>query len=196
MTEKTMIENFIGIYDHFLNDKECSSLIEYFSILKKQNLTYDSKVFKQGLSHQRKDETAFLFEPEYITLSLEHPILSKIIDRFFETYHSYTEEFSVLQESQKHSINNLRLQKTLPGEGYHVWHFENANLFSSRRIITWSIFLNDVAEGGETEFLYIPKRITARKGRLLIWPAGFTHTHRGNPPISNEKYLLTSWLEF
>jgi len=24
----------------------------------------------------------------------------------------------------------------------------------------------------------------------------FTHTHRGNPPLSNTKYIMTGWLEY
>jgi hypothetical protein len=56
--------------------------------------------------------------------------------------------------------------------------------------------LNTVKEGGETEFLYYKKRINPIEGRLVIWPAGFTHTHRGNPPLSNDKYIITGWLEF
>ena len=58
------------------------------------------------------------------------------------------------------------------------------------------LYLNDVKEGGETEFLYQHKRYQPKEGTLLIFPAGFTHTHRGNPPISNDKYIVTGWLEF
>jgi hypothetical protein len=57
------------------------------------------------------------------------------------------------------------------------------------------LYLNDVEEGGETEFLYLKKRIKPQQNRLLIWPAGFTHTHRGNPPLSNNKYIITGWVE-
>ena len=57
------------------------------------------------------------------------------------------------------------------------------------------MYLNDVDDGGETEFLYQKKRIRPKQGRVLIFPAGFTHTHRGNPPLSGDKYILTSWLE-
>ena len=55
------------------------------------------------------------------------------------------------------------------------------------------IYLNDVKEGGETEFLYHSKRIKAEKGKIIIFPTDFMHTHRGNPPISNSKYILTGW---
>jgi hypothetical protein len=58
------------------------------------------------------------------------------------------------------------------------------------------MYLNDVEHGGETEFLYQKRRVSAKTGRVVIWPAGYTHVHRGNPPLSGEKYLLTGWLEF
>jgi len=54
-------------------------------------------------------------------------------------------------------------------------------------------YLNDNFEGGETEFLYLNKRVSAKQGRIIIFPAGFTHVHRGNPPIGGEKYIVTSW---
>ena len=57
-------------------------------------------------------------------------------------------------------------------------------------------YLNDVQEGGETEFYYQDLSIKPRKGTMVIAPAYFTHTHRGNVPISNDKYILTSWVQF
>ena len=54
------------------------------------------------------------------------------------------------------------------------------------------IYLNDIEEGGETEFLYQQKKIKPRRGMGAIWPGSFTHLHRGNPPMST-KYTLTGW---
>ena len=56
--------------------------------------------------------------------------------------------------------------------------------------------MNDIDEAGETEFLYQNKRLVPKKNRLLIWPADWTHTHRGNPPIGQkDKYILTTWIQ-
>ena len=55
------------------------------------------------------------------------------------------------------------------------------------------LYLNTIKEGGETEFLYLNKRVKAKVGRMIIFPAGYTHTHRGNPPIGEEKYIATTW---
>ena len=55
------------------------------------------------------------------------------------------------------------------------------------------MYLNEGFEGGETEWLYQSRRETPKTGRVVIWPATFTHTHRGNPPLNGEKYIATSW---
>jgi hypothetical protein len=57
-------------------------------------------------------------------------------------------------------------------------------------------YLNDVEQGGETDFFYPNIKLKPKKGTMVIAPAGFTHTHRGNKPISDNKYILTSWVLF
>jgi hypothetical protein len=56
--------------------------------------------------------------------------------------------------------------------------------------------LNDVEQGGETEFLYQGAKLRPATGNLVLAPCGFTHTHCGHPPISNPKYILASWVGF
>ena len=95
----------------------------------------------------------------------------------------------------KFLFTTLKIQKTLPTEGYHIWHIEHGKGFDNEaRAFVFSIYLNDVEEGGETEFLHFSKRVKPKKGRIVIWPAGFPYVHRGNPPLSGEKYILTSWM--
>ena len=55
------------------------------------------------------------------------------------------------------------------------------------------MYLNDVEEGGETEFIFQKKRYPAVPGRLLIWPSQFTHRHRGNLVLRGTKYYCTGW---
>ena len=64
------------------------------------------------------------------------------------------------------------------------------------RVLLWTIYLNDDFAAGETEFLFQQRRITPRTGSLLLAPAGFTHTHRGNRPSGGNKYIATSWVLF
>ena len=86
------------------------------------------------------------------------------------------------------------LQKTQPTQGYHMFHGENINWNMEPRTMAWMVYLNDVEEGGETEFLYQKRKIKPEKGTVLIWPGSYTHLHRGNPPMS-DKYIATGWYQ-
>ena len=57
-------------------------------------------------------------------------------------------------------------------------------------------FLNTVSDGGQTEFFYQNQSISPKIGRMVIAPAGFTHTHKGAIPKSSDKYIVTSWILF
>jgi hypothetical protein len=67
---------------------------------------------------------------------------------------------------------------------------------SSTRVLVWTVYLNDNFDAGETEFLYQQYRYKPKRGDVVIFPAAFTHTHRGNPPINGTKYIITGWIEF
>ena len=58
------------------------------------------------------------------------------------------------------------------------------------------VYLNDVKEGGETEFLYANLKIQPKKGTLLVHPAGYPYFHKGNVPVSDDKYILVSVLSY
>lgn len=95
----------------------------------------------------------------------------------------------------------INVQKYLAGQGgYPYWHCEHyprdASCESLHRVLLWTVYLNDGFEAGETEFVYQDRKIAPRTGSLLIAPAFFTHTHRGNRPIGRDKYIATSWILF
>jgi hypothetical protein len=95
----------------------------------------------------------------------------------------------------------INLQKYLRGSGgYHHWHSEiypqNASCETLHRVLLFQYYLNDVEDGGETEFLYQGRKVEAKRGRLIIAPAGFSHTHKGHVPHSGDKYVATSWVLF
>ena len=72
----------------------------------------------------------------------------------------------------------------------------NGGVIYSHRAFVIQLYLNDDFDGGETEFLYQNRRESAKEGEVLIFPAGYTHTHRGNPPIGGTKYIITTWAVF
>jgi hypothetical protein len=95
----------------------------------------------------------------------------------------------------------INAQKYEQGKGnYQYWHSEiypqAQHNNALHRVLLFLIYLNDVEEGGETEFYYQQRAIKPQAGTMVIAPCGFTHTHRGNIPLSNDKYVLTSWMMF
>lgn len=95
----------------------------------------------------------------------------------------------------------INLQRYSAGRGgYPYWHCElypkQANAETLHRTLLWTIYLNEGFGAGETEFLHQRRKIVPQTGALLIAPTAFTHTHRGNTPLSGDKYIATSWVLF
>ena len=95
----------------------------------------------------------------------------------------------------------INLQRYRAGQGgYPYWHCElyprDPGAETLHRHVLWTLYLNDGFAAGETEFLYQQRRIVPKTGSLLIAPAAFTHTHRGNRPEGSDKYIATSWILF
>ena len=88
----------------------------------------------------------------------------------------------------------FNFQHYKPGGGFFNWHFEqNGHWPCNDRVLAWMTYLNDVEEGG-TQFFHQGITTVAKKGFTLIWPAGFTHTHRGQiTPKTGEKWIMTGW---
>tara|TARA_R100001443_G_scaffold41032_1_gene54453 strand:+ start:536 stop:1258 length:723 start_codon:yes stop_codon:yes gene_type:complete len=83
-------------------------------------------------------------------------------------------------------------------DGYFNWHLDTGTVVNNRwrlfsRSIVCMFYLNDVEQGGETGFYYQDLEIKPKKGTLVIFPAGFTHLHRGKKPISSNKYIANFW---
>lgn len=95
----------------------------------------------------------------------------------------------------------INLQRYTDGRGgYPYWHCElyprDPHAETLHRHLLWTVYLNDGFAQGETEFLYQQRKIVPRTGSLLIAPAAFTHTHRGNRPQGGDKFIATSWVLF
>ena len=182
MANVQYIDN-IGIYKNILDPKWCDAVIKHFNkneknILDRQkDFGYDSKSVK--------DKAFFLQDPK-----LSSYILNILSSKIYEDYINKYPHVPVIQ----YEIEDLKIQKTEPSEGYHQWHSEWLdNEPCIKRYLVYTIYLNDIFSGGETEFLYQSYRIPPTKGTVVLFPAYFTHVHRGNPPLESTKYIMTGW---
>jgi len=192
------VNDFIGVYEGVLSPEFCDGLIQYYSWCKENNRTW-----RRGeASANVKNDEACTINP-----ATQHDIsfidtnlvgyLREFNDVFWgQCYADYAKKYDTLNSFAQHTIFTYKIQETRPTEGYHVWHAEQDCMANSRRIAAYIVYLNDVIEGGETEFLYQSRRVSPSRGTILLFPASYTHTHRGNPPLSGVKYILTGWLEF
>jgi len=194
MKEKTVsINNFIGVYDNYITKEECNKAIKLFEQQNNFKNTFNRMGFEQASVLKKQDQQFFAAENN---LELWWDSLKTMIINFDIAWKHYAQNTGAGDiYGVPFHYTCLKIQKTLPTEGYHIWHIEHNKGFQNEpRAFVFSIYLNDVQEGGETEFLHFSKRVKPKTGRVVIWPAGFPYVHRGNPPLSGEKYILTSWM--
>jgi len=194
MKEKIVnINNFIGVYDNYITKEECNSGINFYEKQNKFNNTINRIGFEKASILDKQDQQFFVGSNN---IDVWWESLKPMILNFDLAWKHYIKNTGAKDAyGQDFFYTGLKIQKTLPTEGYHVWHVEHGKCFENEpRAFVFSIYLNDVDEGGETEFLHFSKRVQPKTGRIVIWPAGFPYLHRGNPPLSGEKYILTSWM--
>ena len=194
MEEKTVsINNFIGIYDSYITKEECNKAIKLYEDQNKFNNTINRIGFEQSSILQKQDQQYFAGADN---VDVWWESLKPMMLNFDMAWNHYVKNTGADEAyGSAFNFSCLKIQKTLPTEGYHVWHIEHGKGFDNEsRAFVFSVYLNDVEDGGETEFLHFSKRVKPKTGRIVIWPAGFPYLHRGNPPLSGEKYILTSWM--
>lgn len=134
-----------------------------------------------------------------IGLTVKHPQTGQPVKLTHENYAELAagKEQGFMQLLYR--LGPIQAQKYQRGEGnYNYWHcevFPEKNSDEAlHRTLLFMFYLNDVTEGGSTDFYYQQRSIQPKQGRMVIAPAYFTHTHRGTTPQSHDKYILTSWI--
>jgi hypothetical protein len=188
------VADFIAVYRGFFSEGNIDHFFEYWDWNEENGHQPQNRQQANNSPHLEKDDLGIgLDKYEHQQVRLHHEFND--FYRYMNT--DVIEEYANVCKFEKPTrpiCMEGKIQKTLPSEGYHIWHSEWDADFPKRQL-AWAIFLNDVEEGGELEFLHQSIRIKPRKGDMVIWPAYFTHLHRGNPPISNEKWIVTGWYE-
>lgn len=134
-------------------------------------------------------------------LTVRHPTSGEPVKLSIDNFAEIGEPNIAAYVQYLFRIGEINAQKYQCGSGgYPYWHSETypqaGHNDALHRVLLFMFYLNDVDEGGTTDFYYQNQSVKPKKGRMVIAPAYFTHTHRGAVPVSNDKYILTSWLMF
>ena len=195
---KSSIKDFIGVYDGYIPDEACDQAIELFNKYQEFNKVF-SRFTSEGSTQDIKNDKQLFCGPDVLTNEEFNINKLKILMINFDMAlrHYYTETNIKKYTAENITTDHVKIQKTIPSQGYHIWHVEhNPGREMEKRVLAYTIYLNTVEDGGETEFLHQSQRVKPVKGRIVIWPAGFPYVHRGNPPLSGEKYIVTSWINY
>ena len=189
-------KNFISIYDNALTLEECKYLREYHDgddkllSIRQQGMTLGNVVRKNWKDSYDRYMVMYV-EGAYQTNPINN-IIAKSIKNYIEEYKEENPELNLLDKWVIREAWNL--QKYNPGGGYHILHCENYNTGKHyTNILAWMFYLNTVKEGGGTYFSNFDLTVNAVEGRLVIWPAYWTHIHKGIVSKTHEKYIATGW---
>ena len=184
------VKTFIGGW--YMPEDACDQVLDFFNDKK---LFHEPGAIVIGADKNEDDEvkkcTQLDVVPNAEELSLYNMHLQSILD-------SYRQKYGWVDDVNYYKIvENMSIQHYKSGEGFYKWHMENTGYSHTvNRHLVFMTYLNNIENAG-TEFYYFPDlNIQAEKGLTLIWPAGWTHTHRGVVSNVDEKYIVTGWFSF
>ena len=195
-TKHDLIANNIPFVHSFIIDETvCDGLIDYYkespykkagtvgSVGKKDlQIVTSSKVSTDvGVHIDDKDERICFYK--------EH---------LFAGVNDYKERYPALNNKLWFwgVTEHFNIQHYEPSEGYLSWHCERSQPESNNRLLAFMTYLNDVSDGGQTEWEYLGLSVFPVKGLTVIWPVDWMYLHRGVTSQTQNKTIATGWFSF
>lgn len=189
-----MKNDFIGEY--YLNNNEiCDDLIKYFE---SSNRKQPGVMGYETVDKNLKDSTDISVNT-YEVNQREHSVVLDYYNQVLEVLDEYINDYPECNNYGAFGVKEPFIFKRYkPGQGYKCWHCERASSqpVASDRHLVFMTYLNDVTDAGQTEFKIQKRKVNARKGKTLIWPVDWTHTHRGIVSPTQSKYIVGGWFSY
>ena len=187
--------NFIGSW-LLEDDVVCDGVVDFFERNKGKQKPGSSGAGAGRVDRSVKNSTDIIIFPKDLE-NEGHEIISMYIKKLNDCYFDYLVQWDFLKSFlNKVHIGEFNIQKYDDSGHYGKLHSERMSLDSLHRILVWMTYLNDVPDGGETEFPFFDLKVKPQKGKTLIWPAEWTHAHRGGVVRKGPKYIITGWMHF
>ena len=183
------MERWIKTYPKIFSKEECAGLIEWFEILDESKQLVHTKL--EG--HREFDEVNLNdFREQTLKMQLD------VYKRFDDIFEKYKQDVKIHKKAlpEKSAWEEIRIKRYRTGVGNFLDHVDVGDSISARRFLVFFVYLNDVDFGGETEFPTLDLTISPVCGTMLEFPSTWTFLHRGNVPISNDKYILGSYKHY
>lgn len=192
-------KDFIGSFHDLYPEGYCQHLISEFERLVESGAGSNRQQSEGETKHRKNDmQLGLNFGVHNVAAFGGKNAIGLFFAGLQRCYDIYADQYSILK-GDKINATAMKMQRTSPGGGYHVWHGEQGNGEQSARVLAYMVYLNTLEpeEAGETEFLYQQCRIKPQENLMLIWPAAFTHAHRGNTVFGQRsKYIVTGWFYY
>ena len=167
--------NHVLILDNYLSEQKCDELIETF---------VDSAYYQNSENHTGYKIN---YDVKYNHLGIDK--INFALNEYINTY----KEIKYTPNQFKLDENELRFKHFEPGNYYETWHCEHSYKFPYR-VMNYMIYLSTHDCG--TEF-WNGDIIKSEKGRLVMFPAAYTHIHRGQKcPDNNNRYLVGGYINY
>jgi hypothetical protein len=182
------MEDFVGVYDNALPKEDCKFIIDWFESSADLHEIGKSAV---GINKKVKDST------DIACVMNSNISISKWIHKALHlSFKDYVKRYKILDNIEKFALDpGYNVQRYYPNQGYFREHCENAGgpHKDSKRVLAWTLYLNDVTDGGGTRYTLLNKTVDAVEGRLVLFPAYWTHAHHGIVSPTQTKYIATGW---
>lgn len=190
--------NLIYTINNSLDISFCNTLISIYNQKELENKIQFSKITGDRIKKNIRNSS-------YICVNYDLPqiyynILNQKLKEAFKEYLLHIKKYNINLENFNNKNlkifeSNISLTKYIKNTGFYTFHNDfNVDVQNGFRLLTFIWYINDVTIGGETEFINGTK-ILPKQGKLLLFPSTWTYVHRGNIPISSDKYILVGWLE-
>jgi prolyl 4-hydroxylase len=182
--------DFIGQY--YLNKVDlCDKIINFFE--SSEDLIYKGTVGPNEINTDYKD-------CDQCNLNDNISLFNEYLNELIVASNKYIKEYKFVDYYAPWGvIEPINIKRYVPpSQAFHSWHTERADSIMPvcLRNLVFMTYLNDIDDGGETEYYYQKLKIKPKKGLTVIWPADWTHTHRGITSPTQTKYIVTGWMSY
>ena len=183
------LDDYVCVFEEAMDVNACADLIKLFN-------SHEVQELQEKYNNNKKPKfTQFNFTAHKELAPKLHQYCVGVAENAIEAYRKNVPESEFWPE--KVAFEQFRIKYYDPEQQDEFdTHIDAGNLPTSKRFLIFFWYLNDVEEGGETEFTNLNAKINPVTGRLLMFPPFWMFPHKGNKPISGPKYLLSSYLHF